>query len=575
MPTVNFKNFTGGMTPDVPPHLQTDREFLLLENYRVQHRGCEKILGQQVEITGMPISDPNVIYYYDPPTQFSYFATALGGNAWLTYGNTNGSAINTDLTDGRQIANIFSGNVASRYKISFDLDPQHSWSNANLNFYTTGTSAVPISTDSDWTAVSTGGGFNLVLNNPQAGPFYVVPTGAQSLNLQQLPGWHKTSANGNVLTSIVTADVMCSFKSYLLAGNISVADFSGNTLQPPVNYPSTIRISDFAVPGGVPLTWVPGTNNFADEFELSTTDPIQDLVPARDGVLAFTRNQCFVIGTVTQSGTPVTALSQVRGLLNKRCAVSVDGLVYFLSQDDIMVTSGAPLDFRSLVQTTFRNYFFEQRLNRQYFNNAFGRYNRYFNEVIFFYPNRSSTDGKCNEAIIYNVTEQSWTQRSVPPCLDATYAPTSGNQSGANTQPWTGFNTTYSRLHSQVGNTLYVHDTGYSYLGVQPIATTIQKVFDLEPTGADAKKVKKITQLYPYFFGNTVAEVKFVFSDTPFSNVSFADPDYTGSFDSTIDYKIDAYREGRFIAMQITTNDQNYHSFNSFAAEIEVGGQRG
>ena len=572
MPVFKFKDFTGGMVPDVSPHQQQEREFSLAENYRVQHRAMEKIGGQVTEITGMPLSDPNFITYWDPPGPLSYFATALGGNTYITRGNTNGTAINTDLTDSRVIANIFT--IGSQYKTQFEANVP---SVANTSIYVSNTAGTAISNTTDWTITTTGGGFNMVLNCRETGPLYVVPTGTQAFNLQQLPGWHKTSADGNTLTQLVTADVICSFKGYLVAGNLNIASYQANSnvLGAIENYPSTIRVSSTAAPGSVPQTWVPGTTNTADEFELATTDPIQDLIPSRDAVLAFTKNQCYTIGTSTSSGTPVSALSQVRGLLNKRCAVTVDGLIYFITTDDIMVTSGSALDFKSLVQQTFRDYFFQERLSTVYYDNAFGEYNRYYNEVTFFYPNRLST-GLCNEAIIYNITEQSWTQRTIPPCVDAVYAPTSGNQSGANTLPWTGFNTSYNRLHSQVGNTLYVHDTEYSYLGNATIATEFVKIFDLEQQGLDATKIKKITAIYPFFYGNTNAHIDFVFSNTPFvAPVDFANADYSGSFATLSDYKIDPQRGGRYIAMRVTTDDTNYHNFNNLDLDIEFLGSRG
>lgn len=566
MPIIKYRSFNGGMTPDISPHQQADNEFILAENYRLQHRAMEKVGGQVVEITNMPISDPNSLTYWDPPGQFSYFVTAKGGNVFATYGTSQGIAVNNILNETGVIANIFTtANLAQTYT-----------DNNIGDIIYVGNTGVPVSDATDYTLNVLAGGDIIVASNNEMYPLWSYGSGTVgALNFQPLPKWHYYNSAGNVITGLVTADVMASYKGQLIAGNLRVLDLVDN---PGIvsNYPSTIRISDISNPGVIPSTWVPGTETFAAQFELNTQDPIQDIIPLRDSVVIFTQNQCFLLSNIQKLSADLRPLSNVRGLLHKRCAVEIDGFLYFVTTDDIMVSSGASTDFKSLIQTTLRDYFFQERLNANYANNTFVSYNRYYNEFLVCYANKSSVDGLCNEALVYNISERCWTQIAIPPCTEIVYAPTSGNRDGANTLPWLQFNAAYSRLHSQVGNVMYVHDTGNASLGSGNIATTLVKVFDFGSQGSDASKIKHINQIFPFFYGNTTANIQFITQNTPFVGpIDFSNADYSGDFVTTTDYKIDPIRGGRYIAIRIATNDSNYHNFNSIEFDVDILGRRG
>ena len=74
----------------------------------------------------------------------------------------------------------------------------------------------------------------------------------------------------------VTAGVIRAYGSLLVAGNLR--EVSGNRIIRTL--PGTIRTSDVAPPGNVPANWNPFRNgaNTADEFTLSSTGTVQDLV---------------------------------------------------------------------------------------------------------------------------------------------------------------------------------------------------------------------------------------------------------------------------------------------------------
>jgi hypothetical protein len=176
--------------------------------------------------------------------------------------------------------------------------------------------------------------------------------------------------------------------------------------------------------------------------------------------------------------------------------------------------------------------------------------------------------------VILNLLTNSFTQCDVPECRDAYYGGSYGN--GGTNRPFTDYTSAYNRVHTQYGNTLYVHDTGYSYLGTANITTTLSKVYDFEQEGANSSVIKKVNSLFPIFYGNTVATFSMIASDLPFvSQPDFANASYTGEFYTTINYKIDQYQPGRFVAIQIVTSDQVYHSFNSMNIDVEILGLTG
>jgi hypothetical protein len=66
------------------------------------------------------------------------------------------------------------------------------------------------------------------------------------------------------------------------------------------------------------------------------------------------------------------------------------------------------------------------------------------------------------------------------------------------------------------------------------------------------------------------------FSNIPWANgVDWTTNDYSGDFETLVDYKIDPSRNGRFIAIRIITNDNNEHNITSFDFDVEQLGKRG
>jgi hypothetical protein len=557
MPLVKFRDQTGGMTPDVFPHKMEDNQYSMLFNYRNWKAAASKVGGQEIELNGMPIDNPNLIDFWNQQNVATngYFMTAKGPYVYQT--NVNGQDIN--ISQNGAYTNVFEG------------------------------TAIP--NNAIWTSTSLYGGLTWITNNEFITPQYVTnnteisPTG----ELQDLPGWI-WNADGETNPYIAqTCKTIRSFDNQLWAANITKKRQDG-TME---YYPNLILYSDKATNvsntkyGYIPDMWQPSggtqtrSSNWAGYLTIDTSDEIVDMMPLRDTLLVFTVNQIFIIPklqTYQQVVQPIK-FSEVRGLLSNECAVSFDGRILFVTNDDIILTTGSSIDFQSLANQRIKDTFFNDFLTRNtsWQKNVFVRYDRFHNEVWICFPSISSTDGSCNRALIWDVESNGWSLTELPGIYNMVYAPVIGNGTSTDNRPWSGFNYSFLRLQYQIGNKLAAQDIGYTrqWGSTTSYTTMLEKVYDLESmTGAD--KIKALNSIYPFIQGTTVATVELKFSNIPFSTgIDWSTNDYSGDFDTTIDYKIDPNRNGRYIAMRLITNDTNEHNFTSIDFDIDLLGRRG
>lgn len=559
MPAIKFRDFTGGMAPDVFSHKQAINQCTMLKNYRNWRNAATKVGGQEVEIATMPLTNPTLLDYWRQQftVDVSFFITAEQAQVWKTAPD----GTSAQITKSGGYTNVIDG------------------------------TALPASTI--WTSTQLFGGLTFVCNNQYITPQYVTNNASLSPGglLQDLPGWvWNVNGDANPYTA-QTAGIIRSFDNQLWAANITKKRQDG-TLE---YYPNLIVYSDKttnpanSLGGYVPDTWQPSSgtsgtaSNWAGYVSLNTSDPIIDLVPLRDSLLAFTTNSCYFIPKLQFTQQPIIPqlFSSVRGLLSEDCYADFDGRVLFVTTDDIILTTGSSIDFQSLANQRIKDTFFNTYLTRNplWQQNVFCVYNRFYHEVWIFYPSVASANGSCDQALIWDVESNSWSIVDTPGVFDAVYAPTVGNGTSSGNRNWTGFNYGFSRLHFQNGAELLVQDIGYSreWGASTSYQTIYEKVFDLEEIqGVDATSVKHLMGIYPFIEGSTVATVEMKFSNVPFSTgVVWTTPDYSGDFDTTQDYKIDPQRFGRYLAIRILTNDTNAHGITSFDFDLGIAGKRG
>jgi hypothetical protein len=559
MPVIKFKNLTGGMAPDISPHKMQADKTSYLYNYRNWKGACSKIGGQQIELPTMPLDQPNLIDFWRQ--QFSqdnsYWITAKAGQVWKTDPLGNSAEITRNNTD---YVDVFTG--------------------------------AALTDETIWISSKLYGGLTFILNSGHTAPQYVTSNSQISPGglLQDIPGWIWNAPGDTNPYVARTAQTVRSFDNQLWAGNITNKRQDG-TLE---YLPNVILYSDKSTnpantkSGYIPDVWQPssGTSNLASNWagyvSLDTSDPIVDMIPLRDSLLVFTTNEIYIINKLQQPQQAISPqrFSEVRGLLSNDCAVSFDGKVFFVSNDDIIITTGSSLDFPSLANQLIKDSFFDEYLtkNIQWQQNVFVRFNKFYNEVWVFFPSVASETGACDRALIWDVESGGWSMVDTPLLYGAAYAPTIGDSDIIGLRPWTGINYAFNRMHFQDGTNLLVQDVGYTRaFGVTQAYTTIfEKVYDLEEQGGDPTNVKNIDGIYPFIYGNTVAKFKMKFSNIPYRGpISWISSDYTGDFTTSEDYKMDPMRVGRYVAVQITTFDQQGHEITSIDFDVELKGKRG
>lgn len=558
MAIVKYKNQTGGMTPDLSPHKQDPSQCSFLLNYRQWKGAVSKIGGQKVMFDNMPLLNPTLVDFWSnaftpagPSTGF--YITAKQGQVFSTdeYG------VSTDITQsGTPYSNIFTG--------------------------------APIKLSTYWMSTQMFGGLTYIATNEEVEPQFITndPTISPTGQLQTIPGWIWNDPLDPDPYVAQSAKRIVSFDNQLFAGYIVKKRASGKMEY----YPNLILYSDKATnPANtyqnyIPDVWQPSSGtatqaaNWAGYTSLNTTDAIVDFLPLRDVLLCFTTNRTYAIPKLAYPQAPLSPqiISTTRGLLALDCAITFEGLVLMVTTDDIVLTSAASIDFKSIANSRIKDYFFRARLtqNPDWQTNTWADYNRYYNEVWIMYPSRDSVDGRADEALIYDVETGAWSQTELPGIYDDVYSPILG----VSGDPWTGYNFSYSRIVYQWGYKLLAQDIGRlrQWSTGNTIPTIFEKVYDFEDQKTDATVIKKLASIFPFFTGNTTLQFELKFSNIPFvGSVDWTTPDYSGDFTTIEDYKIDPYRAGRFMALRILSDNTANHDIVGIDLDVDIDGKRG
>lgn len=251
---------------------------------------------------------------------------------------------------------------------------------------------------SNWQSTLFNGGFAVVINNGKTTPLYCLYGSATAGSVFiPIPGW-------NYLAGLtVTAKVVRSLNYSLVAANLTLDQYGVIT-----NAPGTIRISAQAATGNIPQVWQPGvTTDTADEFELSSTGQILDMLELRGNMFVYSEDSITIL-TIGAS-TKVSPYSKSYGILNTDCVVEFDGHHFVVGRNDIYMHNGSG-SIQSLAESRIRDYFFNN-LNKESLDSVYVTKNPYNKEIWVCYPKGSST--VCTEALIYQYKNNTWSKRSL------------------------------------------------------------------------------------------------------------------------------------------------------------------
>ena len=190
-----------------------------------------------------------------------------------------------------------------------------------------------------------------------------------------------------------------------------------------------VRTSDVAAPGAVPNNWNPfraGVST-ADEFTLSDTNIVEDMFSLQGNLYIYTNNSIHVMRLTGNQAAPVAVapVTDQYGVLTTDAVVEYDGKHFVVGSNDIYLFGGHPSSIQSISDEKIRLYFFEN-LSPLYEERMFVLLNQAQDEIWVCYPTISSLSGECDEAIIWNYRDNTWTIRDLNDVVSGVIAPIRG-----------------------------------------------------------------------------------------------------------------------------------------------------
>ena len=213
----------------------------------------------------------------------------------------------------------------------------------------------------------------------------------------------------------VRCGVVQSFGDLLVAGDLTEVDSTDST-KIIRRLSGVVRTSDVAVPGSVPNNWNPfaaGVST-ADEFTLSETNVIQDMKSLQGNMYIYSTDSIHVMRLTGNTAAPVSFAPNTDeyGCLTTGAVVEYDGKHFVVGASDIYVFSGNPGNIQSLSSKRINRYFYNN-LNPIHEKQLFTLQNHQEEEIWVCYPTLNSTGGECDEALIWNYRENTWTIREL------------------------------------------------------------------------------------------------------------------------------------------------------------------
>ena len=213
----------------------------------------------------------------------------------------------------------------------------------------------------------------------------------------------------------VRCGIIESFGDLLVAGDLTEVD-STNTSKIIRRLSGVVRTSDVAVPGSVPNNWNPFSAGVstADEFTLSETNVIQEMKSLQGNMYIYSTDSIHVMRLTGNLAAPVSFAPNTDeyGCLTTGAVVEYDGKHFVVGANDIYTFAGNPGNIQSLASKRVNRYFYAN-LNPIHERQLFTLQNHQEEEIWICYPTLNSTGGECDEALIWNYRQNTWTIRDL------------------------------------------------------------------------------------------------------------------------------------------------------------------
>jgi hypothetical protein len=441
---------------------------------------------------------------------------------------------------------------------------------------------VGISGTTQFTGCSLGGVF--YVNRETHVPRYLGPTSPTFL---AIPAWDSTHR----------CAVLRSFKDFLVAFNVT----KGANL-----FPTMVKWSDVALAGAPPASWdETDTTKLAGETILAEiSGPILDAQVLRDVMVIYGEREVWLMEFVGgQFVFRFRRLFDDGGILNRNCAVEVEGRHYVFGIDDIYVHDGTQR--QSIAEGRIRDFVF-RNMDLSATTRCFVAHNVTSKEVLFCYVSGDSdafpgfTGGTgVNRAVVYCYANDTWGIMDMPNVFGpmalapvsqaltyATVTTTYATQGGS-------YNDTVGGLRRGLMASVRflapaIGDRRLSILDNMEVGSVAQfaldtdlvtpaflekEQIDLDSSGAPLTMFKTIDYIVPQVRLTSNIATNFAFGANDLHGVPPQwDPEVV--YFPRQDYRVDTRISGRYLAMRITVPTANDFSFSGLDVNVLANGDR-
>lgn len=445
-----------------------------------------------------------------------------------------------------------------------------------------GAGFTPVTATAQYTACTLGSVF--YLNRESHVPRFLTPAAA---TFAALPAWN----------AAWRCEVLRSFKDFLVAFNVTKSA---------IQYRTMVKWSDAALAGAPPASWdETDTTKLAGETILAEiAGPIVDAQNLRDAVAIYGYNEVWLMEFV--GGQFVFRFRRIfgdAGIINRNCAVEVEGRHYVFGNDDIYVHDGTQR--KSIAAGRVRDHIFRNMINTTW-DRCFVAHNAASREILFCYVSGDSdtasqfTGGTgVNRAAVYCYDNDTWGFMDLPNVFGPmSLAPAASARSyddiGAT---YAGFGGSYQDVSGNVTRTTLasvralsptIPSSRLSFLDPIEVNSAVsysldpalftpayleKEHVDLDAQGADLTTFKTVHRIVPQMRMRSTNPVIFTFgaanihgSPTLWSNPV--------TFTAGSEYKIDTRVSGRYLGIRATMSQPYDFNLSGFDAVITSNGSR-
>ena len=398
--------------------------------------------------------------------------------------------------------------------------------------------------------------YTLITTN--ADNYMLTPRARTETQTGALPGDQITISIQTKASIQVRAGVIRSYGNLLIAGNLTEmeADDNTNTIR---TLPGTIRTSDVAAPGQIPLNWNPFRNgaNTADEFILSSTGRVQDMAELQGVMYVYTDVSIHAIQQTGNEVIPfqISTTTDSYGCNSLGAVMEFDGRHLVAGSQDIYVFAGHPGSIASIADGRVRHHIYELTGGMDLdINNVRMVRNQKYDEIWLFTPDR-------RQMWVWNYRNQSWTTRRMSVAANGSQGP----NGPIFCEGQNAYEADVPERYQDENDTNYTSYVARSRLPLTP-------EFNTETLGSTALWYTSSEKTQP-----AELYVRMEGSNLPFTEPDLSSMSNTFRFDPKEDYKVDTRIQGRFINYRIDDGDllQNEPwNLTGYQFEIMQGGKR-